>query len=266
MNSRLSEFAKERQLLLDRIVSCLENDSRVVATWLLGSLGRAESDELSDIDIWVVVSDEFIQKVSQQRRQFVSQLGIPLLVVEAPNNAPRTGAYLMVYYQSDIAPLQVDWYWQPQSAAFIPPDTKLLFDRAGLKAAAKPIEFTDSDPDPNLTESPIHMVSYFWAMLLITTKYAMRSPWSEEMELLPYVMAPFHQARQYLNQEISPDHPTTMDQQHPKDKLRILRELATEMRIMMEALASQGIDLPFQFIPGMHNYLAMFESNIQTNR
>jgi hypothetical protein len=57
-----------------------------------------------------------------------------------------------------------------------------------------------------------------------------------------------------------------MDQKHPEDKLRILRKLATEMKMMMETLESQGEDLPFQFIPGMHNYLAIFESNLQISR
>ena len=266
MDDRLSKFSEERQLLLDRIVSFLEKDPRIVAAWLFGSLGRAEYDDLSDIDIWIVIADEFIQEISQLRRQFVSQIGVPLLVVEAPQNAPRNGAYLMVYYQSDVAPLQVDWYWQSQSDAFIPPDTKMLFDRVGLEVAAKPIVFTEIDPDPSLTEGPVHYVSYFWAMLLITTKYAMRDPWSEEMELLPYVMEAFHQTRQYLGLDISLVRQETLDQKHPKDKLRILRELAAEMTIMMRKLALKGFDMPHQFVPGMHNYLALFESNLQEIR
>ncbi|MFL7869740.1 MAG: nucleotidyltransferase domain-containing protein, partial [Anaerolineales bacterium] len=83
MDDRLSKFSEERQLLLDRIVSFLEKDPRIVAAWLFGSLGRAEYDDLSDIDIWIVIADEFIQEISQLRRQFVSQIGVPLLVVEA---------------------------------------------------------------------------------------------------------------------------------------------------------------------------------------
>jgi predicted nucleotidyltransferase len=259
MKTLLSKFGDERQKLLERIAPVLEKDARVVAAWLFGSIGRGEADELSDLDIWIVVADHAIEDIKKQRNKLVSQIGTPQLVVEAPQNAPFNGAYLMVFYESEVAPIQVDWYWQCQSDAFIPPDTKLLFDHLGLESDDQPIEFTNIDPDPAVTEDPCHFVRYFWAMLLITAKYAMRDPWAEEMELLPYVLGAFHQTQWYLNNTITDDRPAVVDHKHPKRKLQIFRKLSAEMVIMMTDLVAQGYDMPLEFVPGMNKYLEMFE-------
>lgn len=119
----------ERAALLQRALEVLREDRRVVAAWLFGSLGRGDADDLSDIDLWVVVSDEHMEAVHSTRREYVGSLGEPILIEEAPQNAPSGGAYLLVLYGGVAGPHQVDWYWQPQSSAFIPQDTRLLFDR-----------------------------------------------------------------------------------------------------------------------------------------
>jgi len=62
----------ERAALLQRAMTLLQEDERVVAAWLIGSEGRGETDELSDIDLWVVVADEHIDVVKARRREIVA--------------------------------------------------------------------------------------------------------------------------------------------------------------------------------------------------
>src|SRR5262245_11518310 len=86
----------ESGALLTRIVELLEVDSRVGAAWLFGSRGRGTADDLSDIDLWVAVDDAHMSEVSASRRDYVARPGTPLLIEEAPQNAPTGGAYLLV--------------------------------------------------------------------------------------------------------------------------------------------------------------------------
>ncbi|MFZ1399083.1 MAG: nucleotidyltransferase domain-containing protein, partial [Candidatus Promineifilaceae bacterium] len=98
MSKVLTSFQSESEELLRQITKYLDNDPRVMAAWLFGSLGRGDADELSDIDIFVVVTDECLQDVVTQRQQFVTQIGNIVFFVEAPQNAPQDGGYLMAYY------------------------------------------------------------------------------------------------------------------------------------------------------------------------
>jgi len=53
----LSAYQAERDALLERIHMALQSDPRVVAAWVGGSVGAGTADELSDLDIWVVIED-----------------------------------------------------------------------------------------------------------------------------------------------------------------------------------------------------------------
>jgi predicted nucleotidyltransferase len=44
--------------LVARITEVLSGDPRVLAAWLVGSRGRGAEDRFSDVDVWLVVSDE----------------------------------------------------------------------------------------------------------------------------------------------------------------------------------------------------------------
>src|SRR5437868_5689604 len=102
----------ERAALLQRAIALLKADERVCAAWLFGSLGRGDADDLSDLDLWVVVEDEHIEEIVAARRDYVARLAEPLLMEEAPQNAPAGGGYLLALYGGDGGPHQVDWYWQ----------------------------------------------------------------------------------------------------------------------------------------------------------
>ncbi|HUZ01769.1 MAG TPA: hypothetical protein VMU89_15575 [Thermomicrobiaceae bacterium] len=97
----------ERQALLDRAVEMLAADRRVAAAWLVGSLGRDAADDLSALDLWVVVEDDHMAAIAADRRAFAARIGRPVLVQEAPRNAPPGGAYLLVLYHGEAGSQQV---------------------------------------------------------------------------------------------------------------------------------------------------------------
>ena len=256
MSNVLTSFQSESKELLTQITNYLVNDPRVMAAWLFGSLGRGDADELSDIDIFVVVTDECIQEIVAQREQFVNQIGKTVFFVEAPQNAPQDGGYLMAYYDTPTGPHQVDWYWQPQSLAYIPTETMVLFDRLGLAQSDQPIKFPNREPVKEIDENPLYFISYFWAMLLITAKYVVRQPHSEEMALLPYVLHPFHKTKRLLGQQT-----TTYQaiQTTGQEKLVILRQLADEMCVLMSLVAARGNDVPGAAPTAVYKFLDLVE-------
>jgi len=87
-------MSAERSMLLERLDAELRRDERIVAAWIGGSIGRGGADDLSDIDIHLAVEDDRCAELNAQRRAFVSGFGEPLLVQEAPQDAPPGGRLL----------------------------------------------------------------------------------------------------------------------------------------------------------------------------
>lgn len=261
----LAQYLEERNQLLKTISELLERDPGVSAAWLFGSLGRGDEDALSDIDLWVIVDDDQIDNVVAQPRQYIYQVGSPVLFLEAKQNAPEGGAYLMVCYDAPIAPHIVDWYWQPQSLAFIPGQVRLLFNRAGLLQKDQPIHFPEREDSEPMVEPPIHFISYFWMMFMITAKHAFRSPWSEEMVFLPHLLQTMVKTRQFLGQDdilLSRDFPP---QRSPGEKMRLLYQLADQMKKMMAILYDRGEEVPVLITTGAERYLKLIESALEDN-
>lgn len=155
-----------RDALLDRVAATLGGDERVVAAWLGGSLGRGTADAWSDIDVWAVVEDGAMGRFGAERDALVAGVGAPLLTLDAPQNAPPGGGYLLALYPGWTGPLQVDWSWLPRSSARVPRGTRVLFDRVDL--AAEP------SPEPTADDATVGAlngaVAAFWVAMCLAGK------------------------------------------------------------------------------------------------
>ncbi len=265
MTGRLFHYQNERAALLEKIQTRLENDPHVIAAWLWGSLGRGDADPLSDIDLWVVTAEDplYPQGFDSRRfRQLPAAIDPPLMTLEVPQNAPENGAYLMACYDAPVAPHIVDWYFQLQSSAYIPPNTLLLFDRAGLPEKDEPVSFPGRPASSETGEQPAHFITFFWMMLLITAKRIYRSPRAPGIDLLPILLPPFIKAQKLLKQ----NRPLRLEEiptyQSPLDKLNFLRRLAGQMDGMMAALAAQGEAVPHAMFLAALGYLEMVEDGL----
>jgi hypothetical protein len=252
-------FQQERDQLLDIISGLLDADPGVKAAWLFGSLGRGDGDAFSDIDLWVVGEQDYIDGVNADPLRYVSQIDPPILSLEAPQNAPEGGVYFMACYDAPTAPHIVDWYWQPVDTAYLPFDALLLFDKVGIIQEDKPVRFQGQLKNKAVIEQPHHFISFFWMMLMITAKQVSRSPWAIEMELLPYVLGPFYKVQHELGLEKIVQTHTLHSHRLPIEKIQLLSYLADEMSGMMENFSDMGIKVPTSVIPGAHRYLHFIE-------
>jgi hypothetical protein len=259
--ARLQIRRQERDTLLERITLLLEQDTRIVGAWLFGSLGRGTPDDLSDLDLFLVVDDASAEAVIADRYAHIAALGTPLLVLEAPQNRPPHGAYNMALYDGQFGPHQLDWYWQPRSYAAIPAETRVLLDRTGLPRLDTPPHF-DYQPMPERDPSEVkaQTVNFFWVMLLIAAKYVARDPASHDTGLLNFVQSIHQDVRQIVPDTTPSAGLNLSDTPSPADKMRLLRTLAVDVETLMPHIAAQGIAVPDAIVPAAHRYLDLIEA------
>jgi hypothetical protein len=97
-----------REAWLGRAIERLQADPAISAAGLVGSLGRGDADDWSDVDLLIVVPDDQVGHYPD-----ATQLPRPDLVtwsIDARHNAPRGASAIGIDYGIDGLPLHVDWY------------------------------------------------------------------------------------------------------------------------------------------------------------
>jgi predicted nucleotidyltransferase len=244
----------ERDILLERATALLMDDARVVAAWLFGSLGREDADDLSDIDLRVVVADRYSEAINATRREYVERLGKPLLIEEAPGNAPVGGAYLLVLYDSRAGLQHVDWTWQPQSHAQIPHEARVLFDRIGIPPIRAPESITDTERAARVTERVI----FFWAMSPIAAKFVARRQRRSTLTMISMIERALHDVQWLVGTRNSvpdfKDNRTDPPPVEPADQLETVRALAREMETLAPRIVASGATIPTESIPEIYRF------------
>jgi hypothetical protein len=262
--STLARYQIEREQQLERVLALLRQDERIYEVWVFGSLGRRDADALSDIDLIVVVRDDQLPGVIAERYTFAQKAGHPLFFLEAPQNAPCGGAYLMICYDAPTAPHIVDAYWQSETLAWDSSQAWCLFARS---SSAQANDHTGSLPHNIISEGEgsgevlPHQVRFFWMMFLIAAKYVYRNPHALEMHLFPHLSYACEDAGRILGKAALPDannSPASVGE--PAQKLFFLRGLADTMISWMASLPIQAGN---ELLPAIFRYLAMVEDALQ---
>lgn len=240
------ERRAEREALLARVVAVLTADSRVCAAWLIGSLGRGDADDLSDIDVWVIVADEYADSVKVAQQEYVTQIGLPLQIEEAPQNAPPNGAYLCAIYPGQTGAHVIDWYWQPRTGAQLPANCRVLFDRAGIPPSPPEKALSAAEHGSAATDN----THFFWGMVNIAAKtIARRQPWSA-LGHITTIRFLLDEVRWHVGKRSTrPDYKlikthTDLPPVLPLDQLAVVRYLAYEMEGLHPAIAALGGHVP----------------------
>lgn len=257
---RLLELLRvEREALLQRVTALLRADERVSGAWLAGSLGRGQADELSDIDLWLAVADEHCPAMVAARREYVGLVARPLLVEEAPEDAPAGGAHLLVLYGGQTGPQQVDWYWQAQSEARVPVDARLLFERLPLLREVPP-------PATRLArvEALEGQVAFFWAMSNIAAKCVARRQPCAALKLLEVVGEALAEVKAMAGGPPAVGGPS--EEREPSLQLRrqlaLLRAMAGEMEALTPRIVALGGTVPVQAILQIHRSFDLAEAMV----
>ena len=178
MKTSLEAYRHSREALLTQIVTELSNDERFVAAWLTGSYGRNDADEISDLDLRVVVAQPYNEllcarqeqashKTTDERLAVFSKFGKPALIHENNNNAPTGGTFTFVLY-ADSA-VMVDWVLIPLKRAKRNPPSLLLFDKVNI-----PVLFPEPEEMEKSRKFVAEQWAFFWMMSAITIKYIIR--------------------------------------------------------------------------------------------
>ncbi|HET6822031.1 MAG TPA: nucleotidyltransferase domain-containing protein [Anaerolineales bacterium] len=180
MKSNLESYRQSREVLLTSIITELSADEHCIAAWLTGSYARNDADEVSDLDIRVVIAEPYSDilcarqeqvshSTTSERLAFFSRFGQPALIHENNNNAPEGGTFTFVLY-SDSA-LMVDWTLLPQMNAERPFQSLLLFDKANLPLSPPP----EAEELEQSKKAVAEMWAFFWMMTAVTIKYIIRN-------------------------------------------------------------------------------------------
>lgn len=252
VSTMLKQRREEREALLQRIVTMLKEDRRVCAAWLGGSLGRGDADNLSDIDLYIVVADAYAKFLYAARRDFVRRVEGVVLIEEAPQIAPPEGAYLLTLYQGETGPHQVDWYWQMESVTTIPAAAQILFNPRELPQA----------PPEMVVEQPVEQIAnrlaFFWAMVGIAAKkIARRQIWAainmlSTLQTMREELA--WEARRQGNRPAHGDRRTQPPPIAPEELLEMLTVMAAEMAALHPKLQAIGVAVP----EGIHAEMQVF--------
>ena len=274
--SRDTRFT-EVTALLGRTRDVLERDPRVVAAYLAhfgqGEGWGAEDDAWSSLNVHAVVADEHIDAFATERRAFAALPGRPLLTVEAAQNAPPGGYYLMALYDGEAGPYEVDWYWHGRSGVKIPQDTRLLLDRAGLARSDEPTAWGTTDEVPpalqrvrdamteeaKRADEARNVVSLFWAMLLISAKCVARDPRGGEVPFFPMLNNLLQDARQFAGLPAGP-YDRAAEASDAGGRLAHLRGIAAQMESLMPQVAARGADVPAAMPERSGRFLDMVEA------
>lgn len=172
-------YRANREVLLQNILAILSADERFVAAWLTGSLARNEEDDLSDLDLSVVVADTFSEQfcscspvtitsnTSSERMALYEQFGQPLVLREDRSWLGEGSCFNHISYRGTA--LVVDWVFLPQSKAQRRALSRVLFDKVGI-----PVEPRVAESLEERQAFASRDVGFFWLMMTVTLKYMLR--------------------------------------------------------------------------------------------
>jgi len=234
-------YRKSRDVLLAKLVTELSNDERFAAAWLTGSYGRNDADEVSDLDLNLVVAEphseslctrqvQVSHRTTAERFALFSKFGTPALIHENNNNAPEGGTFTFVLY-AEFA-LMVDWTLIPLVKAKRPYPSQLLFDKANIPIASLP----EPEELEQSKKSVVEIWAFFWMMTAITIKYIIRGDnvfvthWLEELHgLIHEIERRINRLpRQYTRGSLSQFQPTRERQ------LESIRQLCNKMQALTQ--------------------------------
>ena len=159
-----------------------EDDSRVRALLLKGSLARGDADELSDVDFVVVARPGRLQALWAERHAIAERLGGWLGGFdEVAWQAPHT------FIGFCDGPVKVDFFFQeaePEPDPWLSDGFRALVDPDGLAARLR-AALAGPPPPPDLADFDVHAWDWLWAVRL-----KLRRPgheWLVYVELVKFV-------------------------------------------------------------------------------
>ncbi|HLF75691.1 MAG TPA: hypothetical protein VI524_15145 [Anaerolineales bacterium] len=111
METSPEAYRQNRDVLLANIASELSDDERFAAAWLTGSYASNAEDEVSDLDLNLVIAEPYSDSLCTRQEQvshrttdarlaLFSKFGTPALIRENNNNSPEGGTFTFVLIET----------------------------------------------------------------------------------------------------------------------------------------------------------------------
>ena len=280
MAAALREHAEDRDRLLVALTEAFQNDPLVRAFWLWGSFGRGDADDLSDLDLWIAVPDNFVSKMGVRLLEQLIETGVLISALENAYNAPAGGGYIGCLFAGRRGMIHVDLYWQGQSTIDDTPDISVLFK--GLPGASRNMlsvfnrrhEPTPSIPpisrcnavDQTAPHTALEkQLAFVYLMFSIAAKYLARDL-DSDLTLILYPKPAFEEAVDLTG---VPDVVGVVDWSLPGDalgKVARLKHLAAKAGLLIERIESQGGETSSLYVSCLDRYLEMVEKIVVLSR
>jgi hypothetical protein len=138
-------LARLRDRLLGQVLGRLEADPAVDGVALIGSLGRGEEDNWSDIDLLILASDQFIRQFMNEPA--ASPWARADLLSDGRHNSPAGATSLGTTHIRSGLPFGVDLHVHPAGRTPWPTDSHVVFERRPARMGTLPFgEFNASGP------------------------------------------------------------------------------------------------------------------------
>ena len=151
MDSQLSE---RHQKILNRFVVACNADERVLAALLMGSYVRGKPDEHSDLDLYLVTTDEAHEDFVNTRDAFARLLGEPLFIedFDLPN------IVFLIY--PDGSEVEIHYARASQLGGVFNAPFKVLLDKKNITANLTISEWEVDQTEQ--TEKLRRLIHWFW--------------------------------------------------------------------------------------------------------
>jgi len=164
------------------VLGLLEADPAVEGVALIGSLGRGEEDDWSDIDLFILTSDQFIGQFMNEPA--ASPWARADLLSDGRHNSPAGATSLGTTHIRSGLPLCVDLHVHPSGRTPWPADSRVVFERRPVRTGTLPFgEFNAGGPrQPATAKTPDEVRRIHLGYVPIAGKYvARRSSHAREM-------------------------------------------------------------------------------------
>ncbi|HET9907132.1 MAG TPA: aminoglycoside 6-adenylyltransferase [Anaerolineales bacterium] len=164
------------QLILDRFITACQTDDRIAAVLLLGSYVKGMADEHSDLDLYVITTDEGYEDCTANRSAFVESLGEPLFA----ENFDIPDFVFLIF--ADGSEVEISFARESQLSQVLSASYKVLLDKRNITAYIS-LHTPTVDPEAQ-TEKLRRLIHWFWHELShFTTALARKELWWAQGQL-----------------------------------------------------------------------------------
>ena len=122
------------QVVLERFVKACQSDDRIVAAFLVGSYVKGKADEHSDLDFYLITTDEAYDDFVSRRESFVRLLGEPLFM----EDFDLPGIVFLIF--QDGSEVEISYVRESQASHVFNEPFKVLMDKKNITEGVIPRE------------------------------------------------------------------------------------------------------------------------------